>query len=104
MSDSFDHFKGEIILQATMKAKEGKVDHILNGLRKIKQHSDSSEEPGCLSFRICRSGNSILIFEKYVDQNAVIQHFNSKPFGEFDADARPFLEDFKLTYYEEDTA
>lgn len=49
-----------------MEAKEGEIDRVLKELTKIQAFSNSDQEPGCQEFRVCHSGNKILIFEKCV--------------------------------------
>ncbi|CAE6451680.1 unnamed protein product [Rhizoctonia solani] len=38
------------------------------------------KEPGCLTYRVCRSGNEFFIFEQYADSDAIQTHFGLEGF------------------------
>ncbi|KAB5594499.1 Antibiotic biosynthesis monooxygenase [Ceratobasidium theobromae] len=66
MSNSHEHFTGKIIVNASFAAaKEENVDILMKGLKEIQKHALSDKEPGCLTYRTCRSGNNFLVFEEH---------------------------------------
>ncbi|ELU39416.1 ABM domain-containing protein [Rhizoctonia solani AG-1 IA] len=64
MSTSFEHIRGKIILHGQVKAQEDQGDNIAAILKAIQDYSTSEREPGCLTYRICRSGDDFFTFEE----------------------------------------
>ncbi|KAF8684473.1 Antibiotic biosynthesis monooxygenase [Rhizoctonia solani] len=86
MSRTYDHIKGKIILHAQaspnpcVTSQEGQGDKVASLLKVIRDYSNSDKEPGCLTYRVTRSGNDFLIFEEYADGAAIRAHFETEGF------------------------
>ncbi|CAE6428474.1 unnamed protein product [Rhizoctonia solani] len=61
-------------------AQEGQADRAASLLKSIQAYSTSDKEPGCLTYRVCRSGNEFFIFEEYADGAAINAHFDTDGF------------------------
>ncbi|QRV80409.1 hypothetical protein RhiJN_08424 [Ceratobasidium sp. AG-Ba] len=64
MSATIEHIKGKFILNARFTAEEGYAEVIKNALKEIQNSALSDAEPGCLTYRVCRSGNDFMVFEE----------------------------------------
>ncbi|QRW09210.1 hypothetical protein RhiLY_08209 [Ceratobasidium sp. AG-Ba] len=80
MSTDFKHLSGKIIIHAIVIAQEGQAEKLQSFLKKIQAESTSDKEPGCLVYRINRSGNEFFIFEEYENPAAIEWHFKSAGF------------------------
>ncbi|KAF8602312.1 hypothetical protein BDV93DRAFT_509314 [Ceratobasidium sp. AG-I] len=104
MSTTFDHIPGKIILHGQVVAQEGKADKVQTLLTNIRDYSTSDKEPGCLTYRVNRSGNEFFIFEEYENADAIKAHFSGPGFqaliGEVQTGTLVAGEP-KITYYEE---
>lgn len=66
---------------ATWKVKEGQIENVLQLLKTV--HAESIKEKGNLFYTIHQSNsdaNTIVLFEGYVDEAAVLEHRNSAHF------------------------
>ncbi|QRV94908.1 hypothetical protein RhiJN_22926 [Ceratobasidium sp. AG-Ba] len=88
MATSFEDFKGKVILHAQATAQEGQVERFQVLGRAIQEYIAAGNEPGCLTFRISRSGNHFLFFEEYANAEAVKVHYESAPFQAFFAEVK----------------
>ncbi|KDN49120.1 hypothetical protein RSAG8_02473, partial [Rhizoctonia solani AG-8 WAC10335] len=70
MASTFENIKGKIILHG-QETQEGQADRAASLLKSIQAYSTSDKEPGCLTYRVCRSGNEFFIFEEYADGAAI---------------------------------
>ncbi|EJD04186.1 uncharacterized protein FOMMEDRAFT_146208 [Fomitiporia mediterranea MF3/22] len=102
MSSTPDVFPGKVILVAHLHSQPGKGDDLQRYLTAIHKFANSDREPGCLTFRTARSGDTFVVFEEYTDKNAVSKHFESDQFKAL-AGAIPeiALGPPTLTYFEE---
>ncbi|QRV80315.1 hypothetical protein RhiJN_08330 [Ceratobasidium sp. AG-Ba] len=64
MSTSFENFKGRITAHVQLTAQEGQADKLIALGKDIQDYISSGNEPGCLSFRIYRSGNEFVAVEE----------------------------------------
>ncbi|KLO20582.1 hypothetical protein SCHPADRAFT_934413 [Schizopora paradoxa] len=102
MSSSPAGFTKEIIVLVKIEAKPGSEERLVELVAALSKIANSDEEPGCLTFRVVRSGSSFVAFEKYKDADALKKHAESKAFLEFVAAAEELLvEKPTVTYYEE---
>ncbi|KAL5534803.1 hypothetical protein ACEPAG_1267 [Sanghuangporus baumii] len=85
--------------------KPDKVDEMQRFMANSHKHSNSDDEPGCLTFRCARYGNKVVFFEEYADKAALAKHFETEPFKAFSA-AVPDLVvgEPKMSYFEEFTS
>ncbi|KAJ1302769.1 hypothetical protein OPQ81_003078 [Rhizoctonia solani] len=60
--------------------QEGQGDKAASLLKAIQEYSTSDKEPGCLTYRVCRSGNEFFIFEEYANGAAIQAHFETEGF------------------------
>ncbi|KEP54677.1 antibiotic biosynthesis monooxygenase [Rhizoctonia solani 123E] len=60
--------------------QEGQAEKTESLLKAIQTYSTSDKEPGCLTYRVCRSGNEFFIFEQYADSDAIQTHFGLEGF------------------------
>ncbi|CAE6514172.1 unnamed protein product [Rhizoctonia solani] len=63
-----------------LTAQEGQAEKTESLLKAIQTYSTSDKEPGCLTYRVCRSGNEFFIFEQYADSDAIQTHFGLEGF------------------------
>lgn len=80
MASTYENIKGKIILHAQVTAQEGQADKVASLLKAIQEYSTSDKEPGCLTYRVCRSENDFFVFEEYANGDAVQEHFNLEGF------------------------
>ncbi|KAJ1302768.1 hypothetical protein OPQ81_003077 [Rhizoctonia solani] len=78
-----DRFKGRIILTASLTAKEGQGDRTEMLLKAIQEYALSDKEPGCFTYRVCRTDNEFFIFEEYENQTAIHAHLGADVFKAF---------------------
>ena len=74
-----------IVLIAQHYAKEGNGDTVEAILREMSAYCNSDLEPGCLMYIVNRSTenpNHFLIYEQYVDQDALTAHAETAMFKE----------------------
>ncbi|CAE6404940.1 unnamed protein product [Rhizoctonia solani] len=104
MSRTYDHIKGKIILHAQVTSQEGQGDKVASLLKVIRDYSNSDKEPGCLTYRVTRSGNDFLIFEEYADGAAIRAHFETEGFKNLVNEMKTgtlAVGEPDITYYEE---
>ncbi|KAF8753890.1 Antibiotic biosynthesis monooxygenase [Rhizoctonia solani] len=107
MSTSFEHIRGKLSFmarQGTVKAQEDQGDNIAAILKAIQDYSTSEREPGCLTYRICRSGDDFFTFEEYANAAAVQEHFEIEGFKNLlkgVGTGTLTVGEPKITYYEE---
>ena len=68
---------------ATWKVKEGHLEYVINLLNTVKE--ESVKEKGNLFYRIHKSNieaNTLVLFEGYINEEAVSDHRNSVHFQE----------------------
>ncbi|CAE6476041.1 unnamed protein product [Rhizoctonia solani] len=70
--------EGNLIIGVT--AQEGQADKVASLLKAIQEYSTSDKEPGCLTYRVCRSENDFFVFEEYANGDAIQEHFNLEGF------------------------
>lgn len=58
-----------------MEVKSDKVEEVVERMLRARDYAKSDKNSGYLEYRICRSGDTIMIFEKYVD-NRIDQLLN----------------------------
>lgn len=80
MSSSFEHFTGKIITHALFTAEEGHADELAKALKGIQEYALSDKEPGCLTYRVNRSGDQFFVFEEYVNAAAILEHRTTPPY------------------------
>lgn len=69
---------------ATWKVNEGQIENVLQLLKTV--HKESIKEAGNLFYKIHQSNsdlNTIVLFEGYRNEAAVVEHRNSKHFQDF---------------------
>ncbi|KAB5594500.1 Calcium-binding protein [Ceratobasidium theobromae] len=84
--------------------QDGQADRAEALLKVIQKHSTSDDEPGCLTYRVCRSGNDFFIFEEYRDGAAIQAHFETEGFKALVAEVGKgtlTVGGPKITYYQE---
>lgn len=104
MASTYDNIKGKIILHGQVTTQEGQADRAASLLKTIQEFSLSDKEPGCLTYRVCRSGNEFFIFEEYVNAAAIQAHFETDGFKNLVAEVGKgdlTVGGPKITYYEE---
>ncbi len=57
-----------------MKTKPGTANRIAEALAEIHKFANSDAEPGCLSYRLGRSGDDFLVFHKCVSALECLSH------------------------------
>ncbi|KAG8699657.1 hypothetical protein FRC09_006474 [Ceratobasidium sp. 395] len=67
MSEVPDQFDGKVITNAHFVTQDGQAEAFENALKEIQKYALSDKEPGCLTYRVCRSGNLFLVFEEYAE-------------------------------------
>ena len=91
-----------VVLVARWLAKEGEEERTLAILEELAPASRA--EPGCLHYQPCRDREDLrrfLIFEVYVDDDALRAHSESEHFQRLVLDeAVPLLESRDRTFYE----
>ncbi|KAL5535003.1 hypothetical protein ACEPAF_3094 [Sanghuangporus sanghuang] len=104
MASTADSIPNKIILLAEITVKPGKGDEMQHLMANSYNHSNSDDEPGCLTFRCARYGDTFVVFEEYADKAALAKHFETEPFKAFSA-AVPEIVVGKpnITYFEEFT-
>ncbi|EUC56670.1 antibiotic biosynthesis monooxygenase [Rhizoctonia solani AG-3 Rhs1AP] len=80
MADSFEHFTGKIIVHALFTAEDSHADELTKAIKAIQEYALSDKEPGCLTYRVNRSGNKFFIFEEYINAGAITEHRNTPPY------------------------
>jgi len=80
MSENFEHFTSKVITNAQFIAQDGQAERLENALKEAQKYALSDKEPGCLTYRICRSGNQFLIFEEYKNPAAIHEHRSTPPY------------------------
>ena len=104
MADTYDHIKGKIILHAQLTAQEGQADKLASMLKAIQAVSVTDKEPGCLAYRVTRSGNEFFIFEEYQNAAAIQEHFGGEGFKNLVNEVKGgslVVGGPRITYYEE---
>ncbi|KAG8699655.1 hypothetical protein FRC09_006472 [Ceratobasidium sp. 395] len=104
MSTDFKDFKGKIILHGCLTAHEGHGDKIQALLKNIQAEAITDKEPGCLTYRVNRSGNEFLVFEEYQDVAAITAHFDKAGFKKLVEEVKKgdsVAKGPEITYYEE---
>ncbi|CAE6442667.1 unnamed protein product [Rhizoctonia solani] len=86
MASTADNFTGRIILTASLTAKEGQGDRTETHLKAIQEYALSDKEPGCFTYRVCRSDNEFFVFEEYENQAAIKAHLDGDVFKAFSAE------------------
>ncbi|KDN49121.1 hypothetical protein RSAG8_02474, partial [Rhizoctonia solani AG-8 WAC10335] len=80
MADSFEHFTGKVITHALFTAEDGHADEIAKALKSVQEYALSDKEPGCLTYRVNRSGGQFFMFEEYVSASAITEHRTTPPY------------------------
>ncbi|KAF8602307.1 hypothetical protein BDV93DRAFT_524091 [Ceratobasidium sp. AG-I] len=80
MSSTFEHFTGKVIISATFVAQDGQANAFADALKKVQEYALSDKEPGCLTYRVSRSGNDFLVFEEYTNAAAIPEHRSTPPY------------------------
>ncbi|CAE6489745.1 unnamed protein product [Rhizoctonia solani] len=125
MADTYENIKGKIILHAQesyifsaisrrhllsvcthiqVTAQEGQAEKVESSLKAIQAYSTSDKEPGCLTYRVCRSGNEFFIFEEYANGGAIQEHFETEGFKNLVSEVGKgtlVVGGPRITYYEE---
>lgn len=73
-----------IVLAAHYYCLPGKVDSVLEGLRKM-QPLVAASEPGCVLYQVCRSKENpdyLMLYEQYKDDAALQAHRETPHFKE----------------------
>ncbi|KAL5534802.1 hypothetical protein ACEPAG_1266 [Sanghuangporus baumii] len=105
MASTADSIPNKIILLAEITVKPDKVDEMQRLMANSLKHSNSDDEPGCLTFRCGRYGNKVVFFEEYADKAALAKHFETEPFKALSAAAPDIVGgEAKITYFEEFTS
>ncbi|KAG8931926.1 hypothetical protein FRC02_001948 [Tulasnella sp. 418] len=81
MSATPSPFEGEIIVHVRITVKPGKGDEMAALFDLVRQSANSDAEPGTLEFRVARYGDEFLLFEKYVNKEAIAQHSTTEAFA-----------------------
>ncbi|KDQ09159.1 hypothetical protein BOTBODRAFT_58805 [Botryobasidium botryosum FD-172 SS1] len=97
MSDTYEHFKGRVIIVAEVIAKADKVDELLHLFFQSRDHA-RNEEPGCLQLDISKSGNQIVSYEEYASVEALNIHWDWV--RDLLERTKPFVEKHTVKYYE----
>ncbi|KAG8691820.1 hypothetical protein FRC11_008444 [Ceratobasidium sp. 423] len=105
MADSFEHFTGKVIVHALFTVEDGHADELAKALKSVQEYALSDKEPGCLTYRVNRSGNQFLIFEEYTNAGAITEHRTTPPYvalGEL-VKSKPMVVpgSHKVSFYEE---
>ncbi|KAK1923262.1 antibiotic biosynthesis monooxygenase [Papiliotrema laurentii] len=82
----------------TIVVKPGKVDTLLEQLRKIKKDVDTNE-PGTKKYHIAQSTentNEVFLWEEYEDQAALDLHREGQTYKTFRASAADVVESVKI--------
>ncbi|KAL5534770.1 hypothetical protein ACEPAG_1234 [Sanghuangporus baumii] len=105
MASTADSIPNKIILLAEITVKPGKMDVMQRLMANSHKHSNSDDEPGCLTYRSARYGDKAVFFEEYADEAALAKHFETEPTKAFLA-AVPdnVVGEAKITYFEEFTS
>ncbi|KAH7338947.1 hypothetical protein B0J17DRAFT_397422 [Rhizoctonia solani] len=104
MASTYENIKGKIILHAQESSQEGQADKAASLLKAIQEYSTSDKEPGCLTYRVCRSGNDFFIFEEYANGDAIKAHFATEGFKDLVNEVGKgdlVVGGPRITYYEE---
>ncbi|KAL5495805.1 hypothetical protein ACEPAI_1269 [Sanghuangporus weigelae] len=105
MASTADSIPNKIILLAEITVKSGKMEEMQRFMANSLKHSNSDDEPGCLTFRCARYGDKVVFFEEYADKAALAKHFQTEPFKAFSAAASDIVVgEPKMTYFEEFTS
>jgi quinol monooxygenase YgiN len=73
-----------IVLVAKYVVQPGHIDTVLDRLREMKPRVDA-EEPGCTFYQVSRSTEQedlVLLYEHYVDEDALLGHRDTAHFKE----------------------
>ncbi|KDN49119.1 hypothetical protein RSAG8_02472, partial [Rhizoctonia solani AG-8 WAC10335] len=81
MASTADKFTGRIIITA-----KGQGDRVEAQLKVIQEYALSDKDPGCFTFRVCRSDNEFFVFEEYENQAAIQAHLDADVFKAFSAE------------------
>jgi len=101
MSSSPSQFSGPIVVVVKMKTKPDTANRIAEALAEIHKFANSDAEPGCLSYRLGRSGDDFLVFHKYINQDAIKQHTETEVHKNFVKVATEVIIEDSVHYYEE---
>ncbi|CEL56148.1 hypothetical protein RSOLAG1IB_07601 [Rhizoctonia solani AG-1 IB] len=80
MAESFEHFTGKVITHALFTVEEGHADEVAKALKSVQEYAQSDKEPGCLTYRVNRSGNHFFMFEEYTNAAAIKEHRTTPPY------------------------
>ncbi|MCA9879866.1 MAG: antibiotic biosynthesis monooxygenase [Thermomicrobiales bacterium] len=72
-----------IVLMAQHFAQEGNEERVAELLKEAAAYCNSDQEPGCLAYIVNRSKDNprhFLIYEQYVDEDALTAHAESDMF------------------------
>ncbi|KAF8602311.1 hypothetical protein BDV93DRAFT_607533 [Ceratobasidium sp. AG-I] len=104
MASSMDHIKGKIILRAQLVAQDRQAEKLQSLLVAIRDLAVSDKEPGCLTYRVSRSGNDFLVFEEYENGDAAKFHLDAQPFKNLLAEVQNgtlLAKEMEAGFYEE---
>ncbi|EPS92994.1 hypothetical protein FOMPIDRAFT_92001 [Fomitopsis schrenkii] len=86
MSTTFAHIKGELVITAQLVGKPGTGDELVKWADKLKEHA-TVNEPGTLEYTFGRAEDTLVVWERYANADALKQHMSSdimKAFGATD--------------------
>ncbi|KLO20584.1 hypothetical protein SCHPADRAFT_934415 [Schizopora paradoxa] len=101
MSSSPSNFSGPVLIDVKMKTKPDTGDRLAEALAAIHKFANSDAEPGCLSYRIGRSGDDFLVFHKYINKDAIKEHTETEVHKNFVKVATEIVIEDSAHYYEE---
>ncbi|KAG8899031.1 hypothetical protein FRB99_006968 [Tulasnella sp. 403] len=83
MSANAHAISGKVILHAHIEAKSIEAaDELAKLILKIKKHTET-DEPGTLTYRLCRFEHQLMVFEEYDNADAFDFHETSEEFKDF---------------------
>ncbi|KAG9088271.1 hypothetical protein FS749_002278 [Ceratobasidium sp. UAMH 11750] len=88
MSETFEQFTDKVIINAQFVAQDGQAEIFENALKEVQKYALSDKEPGCLTYRVCRSGNQFLVFEEYKNSAAIHEHRSTPPYQSLTSQAQ----------------
>ncbi|KAJ6590385.1 hypothetical protein B0H10DRAFT_2233610 [Mycena sp. CBHHK59/15] len=81
MNTSWKDIKGEIVLNATAKAKEGAAEELGMWLERLQANTKS--EPGTLEYTFARNGDTFVTWERCADAAAFEEHLKGSLLQKF---------------------
>jgi len=84
MSTTYAHIKGEIVITAQLIGKPGSGDELVKWIDKLKEHA-TAHEPGTLEYTFGRAGDTLVVWERYANVDALKEHTSSEVMKAFRA-------------------